>query len=262
VPVDGGYRVTGRWPFASGSPDSAWLAGNCLVLDGDLPRPGPAGAPEVLYLFFPAADCEILDTWYTGGLRGTGSHDFAVTDAFVPAHRAMSIRETRSTLTGPLYRGAVATWQPQVVAAVALGIARAAIEALKELAAAKIPTFQTDLLREHPHVRMEVARAEALVRSARSFFYESVGDAWATASAGQDPPEAQLMTMRLAIIHAAESALRAVELMYQAAGSTSVYTSSPLDRCLRDVQVACRHTAVGPRWLEAAGRFFLDVPPA
>lgn len=82
--VDGGYRATGRWPFASGCTHATWIIGGCRAIDGDQPRAGPDGAPERRWLFFRATDCELLDTWYTTGLRGTGSHDYAVADLFVP----------------------------------------------------------------------------------------------------------------------------------------------------------------------------------
>jgi alkylation response protein AidB-like acyl-CoA dehydrogenase len=102
IAVDGGYRVTGRWAFGSGCQHSVWIVGGCRIFDGDQPRFGADGTPAVRILFFPAADCEILDTWQSVGLRGTGSHDYAVTDLFVPAARSLSFREP-PVQTGPLY---------------------------------------------------------------------------------------------------------------------------------------------------------------
>jgi alkylation response protein AidB-like acyl-CoA dehydrogenase len=98
-----GYRVSGRRGFASGSPHCAWLLGGCVVHDSDAPRLGPTGAPVTRHLFFPAADYTLLDTWSTGGLRGTGSHAFTVADAFVPERRALSFAGP-PTQPGPLYR--------------------------------------------------------------------------------------------------------------------------------------------------------------
>jgi indole-3-acetate monooxygenase len=100
--VDGGYRVTGRWPLGSGCQHSAWIVGGCRILDGDQPRLGADGIPVTRLLFFPANSCEILDTWHSIGLRGTGSHDYAVADLFVPATRSLSFREPPSA-SGPLY---------------------------------------------------------------------------------------------------------------------------------------------------------------
>src|SRR5262245_14324355 len=102
VIVDGGYRVTGRWPLGSGCQHSAWIVGGCRILDGDRLVLGPDGVPVMRLMFFPASSCEILDTWHSIGLRGTGSHDYAVTDLFVPAARSLSFREPPSA-PGPLY---------------------------------------------------------------------------------------------------------------------------------------------------------------
>ncbi len=147
VAVDGGYRVTGRWPLGSGCQHSAWIVGGCRILDGDRPRCMPDGTPITRILFFPASDCEILDTWDSIGLRGTGSHDYAVADVFVPAQRALSFRE-RPTEPGPLYAMPTIALFGAVLAAVPLGIARHAIDILMELAGTKIASRSRQALRE------------------------------------------------------------------------------------------------------------------
>src|SRR5437879_6318091 len=91
--VDGGYRVTGRWPLGSGCQHSGWMIGNCRIFDGDQPRLRPDGTPVMRFMLFPTAQCEILDTWHSIGLRGTGSHDYAIADAFVPSTQSLSFRE-------------------------------------------------------------------------------------------------------------------------------------------------------------------------
>jgi alkylation response protein AidB-like acyl-CoA dehydrogenase len=261
APVEGGYRVTGRWPLASGSQHSSWLAGNCVVVDGGRPRLGADGAPELRLVYFPATDCEILDTWHSGGLRGSGSHDVAVADLFVPGERSFPLFTGRSELTGPLYRGPVTTWQFAAAAAVPLGIARTAITTLKELAVGKVPAFQRDPLREQIQVQVRVAQAEALVRSARAFLFDALEELWASVASGDEPTVERSLLLRLASAHAAESALQAVELMYRAGGSSSVYAHSTLDRCMRDVQVAAQHVSFAPVIYERAGRVFLGLPP-
>src|SRR5215831_16131860 len=126
VIVDGGYRVTGRWPLGSGCQHSGWIVGGCRILDGDQPRLLPDGTPLVCLMFFPATDCEILDTWHSIGLRGTGSHDYTAADVFVPVARSLSFREP-PVEPGPLYAVPTVALFGAVLAAVPLGIARHAI---------------------------------------------------------------------------------------------------------------------------------------
>jgi alkylation response protein AidB-like acyl-CoA dehydrogenase len=261
VPVDGGYRVTGRWPLASGSQHSAWLAGNCVVSDGERSRSGVDGAPESCLVFFPSADCQILDTWHSSGLRGTGSHDIAVADIFVPHERSFPLFTGRSQQPGPLYRGPVTTWQFAASAGAPLGIARTAITALTELAGSKTSAFQRGLLREQVRVQVRVAQAEVLLRSARAFLFEALDNLWDSLTAGHELAVERSLLLRLASVHAAESAVQAVELMYRAAGSSSVYAHSTLDRCMRDAHTVAQHVSFAPVVYERAGRVFLGLPP-
>jgi alkylation response protein AidB-like acyl-CoA dehydrogenase len=261
VPVDGGYRLSGRWAFASGSQHCTWLVANAIVMDGDQPRRTADGAPDLRLLFVPAGDYEILDTWTTGGLRGTGSHDFTVSEVFVPERRGFGFLTGRSALGRPLYRGPLTTWFGPMVAAVALGIARASIETLSDLAGRKVPTLRQNLLRERVLVQVQVAQAEAQLRSARAFLYETVKDVWCSVSAGNEPSVEELHLLRLAGAHAADSALAAVEKMYKAGGGTSVYSRSPLDRQMRDVHAATQHIGVSHIHYELAGRIFLGMEP-
>jgi len=261
VPVDGGYRLSGRWPFASGSQHCAWLFANAVVMDGDQPRRTAEGAPEMRVLALPAGDCAILDTWTTGGLRGTGSHDFTVTDVFVPAHRTFAFPAGRSGLDRPLYRGPLTTWFGPSVASVSLGIARGAIEALCDLAGRKVPTFRQSPLRERVLIQAQVAKAEATLRSARAFLYETVDAVWRSVSAGAEPSVEEQHLLRLVGAHAADSALAAVEMMYKAGGGTAVYSRSPLDRQMRDAHAATQHIGVSAIHYELAGRIFLGMEP-
>jgi indole-3-acetate monooxygenase len=184
VVVDGGYRVTGRWALGSGCQHSAWIVDGCRVLHGDQPRLGPNRMPITRILFFPAASCEILDTWHSIGLRGTGSHDYAVSDLFVPAAHSLSFREPPSA-PGPLYALPTTALFGAVLAAVPLGIARHAIDISTELAGTKIATRSEQALREDATMRGDLGRAEALLRSGRAFLYEALDEAWNMVTAGQ-----------------------------------------------------------------------------
>ena len=256
VVVDGGYRVTGRWPLGSGCQHSAWIVGGCRVLDGDRLRLGPDGIPVMRLMFFPAASCEILDTWHSIGLRGTGSHDYTATDLFVPAARSLSFREPPAA-PGPLYALPTIALFGTVLAAVPLGIARHAIDILTELAGTKITTRSQQMLREDATMRGDLGRAEALLRSGRAFLYEALEEAWRVVSAGQTISVTQRALVWLASTHAANAAKQATELMFSAGGATSAYISSGLERCLRDVHAAGQHLTLASTNYEMAGQAFL-----
>jgi alkylation response protein AidB-like acyl-CoA dehydrogenase len=256
VVVDGGYRVTGRWPLGSGCQHSAWIVGGCRILDDDRPRLGSDGLPVMRLMFFPAASCEILDTWHSIGLRGTGSHDYTVTDLFVPAARSLSFREPPSA-RGPLYALPTIALFGTVLAAVPLGIARHAIDILTELAGTKIATRSQQALREDTTMRGDLGRAEALLRSGRAFLYEALDEAWQVVTAGQTVSVTQRAMVWLASTHATNAAKQATELMFSAGGATSAYTSSGLERCLRDIHAAGQHLTVASANYELVGQALL-----
>jgi alkylation response protein AidB-like acyl-CoA dehydrogenase len=251
VPEGDGYRVSGRWPFASGSEHCAWLMGGCLVRDG--------GPPRARMMLFPASAARILDTWNVAGLRGSGSHDMTVEGLLVPAERSVSIIDDRPRATGPLYAFPVFGLLAIGIAAVALGIARAAVDELVRLACEKTPQGSRRTLAERGVLQADVARAEALVRAGRAFLREAVDGAWAAAEVGGTIGLAERARLRLAATHATANAAHATDLVYTAGGGTSVYATSPLQRCFRDVHVATQHIMVaGPTW-ELAGRVLLGL---
>jgi len=258
VAVDGGYRVTGRWPFASGIMHASWLMGGCRVQDGDSPRLTASGAPVTTLMFLPRAEAEVLDTWYTGGLRGTGSHDFEATDVFVPASRSVWFADP-PVERGPLYSLPAIAFFATLIASVSLGIARHALEAFKELAGVKTPTTSQDLLRASPVAQSQLGQAEGLLRAGRAFLFESVLDAWAVARRGEPLSWQQRGLLWLAATQATTQALQAVDLVYRAAGASSVYSSTPLERCLRDIRTASQHLCVVPTNYEVAGQLFLGT---
>jgi indole-3-acetate monooxygenase len=253
--VPGGYRVSGQWALASGCPEAAWLVPAGVAMTNEGPQFGPEGSPVVLLYMVPRPECTIIETWDALGLRGTASHDFRVHDAFVPDDRTMPFPNARSTLPGALWRGTLVT-QVGGPGAVALGIARAAIDALVELAD-KVPQRSRSSLRERATVQSAVARAEALLRSARAFFYEANEDCWASQAKGEDPSEEQLQLRALAGINAAHASAEAVDLIYGVAGSTSVYATSRLERCFRDIHVITQHRGASLFRYEEIGSFLL-----
>ncbi len=226
IPVDGGYRVTGRWQWGSHTQNCQWIFGGALVVEGDEPRQLESGAPAVYVMVLNADDVAILDTWHASGLRGTGSHDFQVDDVFVPEDHAIILGQSPPVLQSPLYRFPFFGLLALGVCAVSLGIARRAIDELIALATHKIPAWQRQPLAERATVQAQVAKAEAAVRSARSFVQETTAAAWAYALAGEKVPEEMRRDLRLAAVHAACQSAQAVRWMYESGGGSSVQASS------------------------------------
>jgi alkylation response protein AidB-like acyl-CoA dehydrogenase len=257
--VDGGYRVSGRWAFASGCQHCAWLMGGCLVVDDGKPQLLPSGLPNPRLMIFPATDAEIVDTWTVSGMCGSGSHDIAVRDLFVPRERAVSLVTDRPRHEGPLYTFPLFGLLALGISAVATGIARTAIDELVDLAGGKTPSGSRRTLAERTAVQAQVAEAEATLESARAFVRDTVGETWDAAKTRGAITPAQRARLRLAATHATRCAARATDLMYDAGGGTSIYAASRLQRCFRDVHVATQHVMVAPASLELAGRLLLGL---
>jgi alkylation response protein AidB-like acyl-CoA dehydrogenase len=257
--VPGGYRVSGRWPFASASVHAEWIGCGCLVYEDDAPAKDAHDAPVVRSALLPAAACEILDTWHATGLEGSGSHDFVVRETFVPERHTFSLLHDPPRIDAPLYRF---PWMVLVNApGVPLGIARGALGALRELAATKVTMPSGRLLREDPLVQAAYARAETLVGSARSYLFEAVGALWDTLVAGRPLSLDARVEFRLATIHAFRASREAVQSLYECGGGSALYRSSPLDRQLRDVTTIAQHALVNARGLLEMGRARLGLDP-
>lgn len=253
-----GYRVRGRWAWGSGIHNAHWVMGGCQRVVGGQVERSAGGAPVPWMMIVPAVDVELLDTWHVTGLSGTGSTDFAVHDVLVPAERAVSLVLQRP-LPRPLYAFSPFTFLAMGIAAVAMGLARAAIDEVVGLAREKRPEGGTRVLAERSAAQADVASAEALLRSGRAFFYETVERLWRSAQAMVPIPTEQRRDVRLATTHAVRSSARAVDLMYEVAGGTAVYRRSPLSRIFRDVHVTTQHLMVGPGTLELTGRLLLGL---
>jgi indole-3-acetate monooxygenase len=255
-----GYRVTGRWPFSSGVDHCNWLLGGCLVERDGEPELLESGRPDIRLCLFPAEEAQVIDTWSVSGLRGTGSHDIALTEAFVPASRTASIISQPPVAQGPLYAFPVFGLLALTIAGVALGIGRAALDDLVELAGGKTPTASTRKLAERPTTQSQLAQADAGLRAARTYLYEAIGDAWASASGGAEVPVEQRVALRMAATHATAAAAAATDAAYNLGGGTSIYETSPLQRRFRDVHAATQHMLVAPATWELTGRLLLGLP--
>jgi alkylation response protein AidB-like acyl-CoA dehydrogenase len=259
--VAGGYRVNGRWNFASGIQNANWLYCTCVAMDGDTPRRNASGAPVLRAVWVPRELATIVDTWSTMGMRGTGSQDFTVDHVFVPAAHSC-LPDAAPCETGPLFNQRawyVTLWTPS--AANALGIARGAIDSLAEIAATEASTMSAHLLRDRPMVQARIGEAEAIVNAARAYVFDAVGRLWDTLRAGSVPTDREIAQARLALVHAMHSSVRAVDKVFHAAGTNAIYTRLPLERAFRDVHVAVQHAAALPSYFEAAGKMLLGLRP-
>ena len=253
-----GFTVNGHWQWGSGSQNAQWILGGCTISDnGELLRTS-SGAPRNHMLVFDTSQVHFLDTWHVGGLRGTGSLDFEVRDAFVREDHAVGYL-VHENPPRPLYQFPQFALLALGIAAVTLGIARGAIDELIAVATTKVRAGSSTALMNRPHAQMEIAKAEANLRAARAFYYEAIEAAWDQAQRGEPIPLEQRRDLRLATTHAVQASVLAVDAMYTLAGGTSVYDTSSLQRRFRDVHVATQHIMVAPSTLETVGRLLLGV---
>ncbi|ETW95635.1 MAG: hypothetical protein ETSY1_29765 [Candidatus Entotheonella factor] len=266
-PVDGGYRVSGRWRFGSGCQESSWMLGSFQILDGDQPRRTPDGTSLFWRGVFSRSEAEVVEgSWDVSGLRGTGSFDWTVKDVFLPEHRTMvhagaPLDNQWNRWPGIGYALPAQCWVGPHHSAVITGIARAGIDALIELAGGKTPRGRTGLLCENPQVQDAVGRADAALNAGRIYRSAMIADLWNTIAAGQETTLEQRSRCRLAAVYAADNAREAMDLMYRCGGSTSFQSESRLAECWRDLQVVGQTVTIAPEWYPIGGRAYLGMEP-
>ena len=259
VVVPGGYRVTGRQGFSTGCRNAAWLAAHAQILDNGQIRL-ENGQPETRYMFVPVAEAEILDTWHVRGMRGTGTHHFAVSDVFVPAERTVLSVTAPLREAGPLYRIPRTLLFASGDATIALALARTCLATFMELAGAKTPRAMQALLRDQAMVQATVGRAEAYIRCGRAFLAEAIGDIWTAVTSDGAPSMDQRASLRLATTHGIRLAVQVVDAVYNAAGVTAVYEDNPLQRHFQDIHVISQHLQARLAHYELIGRYGLGLP--
>ena len=258
--VDGGARVTGTWPFASGVTHCDWLWAGCLVMDKGQPRMTPMG-PEMIHVCLPVNAVEIRDTWHVSGLCGTGSNDVSARDVFVPEQRIFLIGDPTRQRPEPLYRMPVLGWFVSHIAAVSLGVARSALDEFIDLAQTKVPTFSTAVSADRAVAQVELARAEAALAGARAFLHATVEDLWRTVSTGGQPTSRNVALNRVAAANAVEVGAGVTRTASVLAGGSSIYAKSAFQRHMRDAEAIAHHFTVAPHVWEDAGRVFMGRQP-
>ncbi|HEX4409681.1 MAG TPA: acyl-CoA dehydrogenase family protein [Xanthobacteraceae bacterium] len=263
IATDGGYRVTGTWPFASGSRHATWLAAHCRLFEADgAPRLSANGEHEEITLVVPRSTAEIKDVWHVIGLKGTGSDTYSLNDVFIPTHRSIAyhaLDPSEWLEHGALYSFNIYQLFGSAFPAIALGIARAMLDSFEKVAKTKMPAHTTTLLRESAVVQSQVGVAEAQWNAAHTFLFSAWEDIWQAAQ-GKTVTLEQRVRLRMASIHAAQQARQVADTSYLAAGTLAVLASNPFERRFRDMHAVSQQSQSQFAIYETVGRYFLDLP--
>ncbi|MDG1204291.1 MAG: acyl-CoA dehydrogenase family protein [Pseudomonadales bacterium] len=257
--VDGGYRVTGRWPFGSGSQNADWVSGGCFLFENGEQVMGKHG-PESHLMMFKADQVNIEDTWHVAGLKGTGSNHFNVKDVFVPKGRSVLLGK-RTLIQKPLYQFPLLGLLALGVSSVSLGIGFKALKVFMELAGVKSPTGSNRKLIDRPAVQSEVAKSIADLESSEAYMHACIDDAWDVAISGEKLSLDIKSKLRLAAVNATHKSVAAVDRLYQLGGGTSIYESNELQRCFRDIHITTQHIMVASPIYEVVGKVQLGLDP-
>ena len=263
----GGWRVNGRWPFASGCQHADFMIGFCIMTEGGKPLPGPAGAggpPLVRGVMLPARDWQIEDTWHVAGLKGTGSHHILLRDKLIPAANFLDLANGVPCLPGPLYQ-TVPHFLPLAHAAFSVSMAEGALAELVELANTGRQQLRAPTpMRQSEVFQAELGRIEAEVRAVRAFFEAQAASHWRHAVAGTLKDEGLLIQGTQAAIWLATTCVHVADSCFALGGASALYETSPLQRRMRDLHAAAQHAAVQQRHYLGAGKLLLEsafVPP-
>ena len=243
-----GFEVTGRWAWGSGTQHCRWVLGGSSCDDGTF-----------RLCWAPQSDVTFHDTWYTSGMRGSGSLDYSLDAAFVPSARTIQPGVTRPVVDTPLARFPNFALLAAGVSAVGLGIARRALDELIDLAQGKKPQYSSRTLARSGFTQVEVARADAQLRAARAFLFEQLAVTWDVVLDGADVSLESRLGIRSAAVHAATVAATVADTSYTLAGGTAVYDTSRLGRALRDAHVVTQHIQTAPKLNETIGKLLLGV---
>ena len=261
VKDDGGWRLSGRWPFGSGCHHADWMASGAWLTGDSEPIADAAGNPAWRIFLTPIGDCTILDTWYTTGLRGTGSHDYTIEDVFVP-DRLATPHPLQAAPVRPERHYAYPAVVVPMMSAVSLGTARAAVDGLVELYGVKMDRRSGRSVAASFDKQADLGAAEAMVGSAEAYLYGVLGELWNQVMNGEGLSTGLRGRFRLACTNAVSASVEAVDRVHVAAGTSSIYVSSDLERYFRDVHTAAAHAFIRPTTLADGGLLLLGQEPA
>ena len=262
TPVDGGYRVTGRWAFASTCHYAQYLTGMTVIVENGEPRPGPDRTPVMMIVFFPPEEADIIDTWHTMGMRGTGSHDISVRDIFIPDRHTWIMSPLGMERSGPFSRplyGAFPWIAFSCLGSVGLGIGQAAIDELIGLASEKTPNYTDKRLRNREVAQANVARAQAKIGAARAYLHQTVDNVHRTAEAGMKPTLQQGLEVQLATCNALEAGSKVVSLVHDTVGTSGIRKEHRFEQLYRDGRTISQHAFASLSRYESCGKVLFGL---
>jgi indole-3-acetate monooxygenase len=263
VAVEGGYRLSGQWGFATGSRHASWLGCHVSLFEPDgSPRLLPNGRQQVRTMVFPKSDARIIDNWHVVGLRGTGSDSYAQEDYFVPQRRTAG-RDNFDELRekGPLYQFTSGMIYAMGFSHVSMGIAKGAYDAFIEIARDKVPRGSKGTLRSNNVIQSQIGQCEAKLKSARAYLRGVIAEMWQEACDTGKISAEHHPQLRLASTWAIHQARDVVATVYHAAGATAIFESNPLERRLRDVHAGTQQGQGRPVHFETVGQILMGLPP-
>ncbi|HZI38454.1 MAG TPA: acyl-CoA dehydrogenase family protein, partial [Acidimicrobiia bacterium] len=263
TPVEGGYQVTGRWQFASTCHYAQYLTGMTMIVDDGEPRIGPDGSPVMMVVFFPPEEAQIVDTWHTMGMRGTGSHDIGVRQIFVPDRRSWIVGPVSVERSGPYaspFYNAFPWLSFSCLGPVGLGIGQAAVDELIRLAGEKTPSYTARSLRDRETAQSNVARAQATIGAARAYLHQAVERIQRTAQAGRKPPLHEGIEVQLATCNALEAASKVVNLVHDTVGTSGIRQEHRFEQLYRDGRTISQHAFASLSRYESCGKVLFGLP--
>jgi indole-3-acetate monooxygenase len=252
--VDGGLRINGRWSWGSGCSGADVIGVGIEIHD-------PENGVLPLMGILPKSKVAIEENWNVSGMRGTGSFDLRVDNQVIPESWTF-VRGAPSSLDEPLYRYPVMAVSSKALSVVNLGIARGAIDELIAMAAGRTSLIGGVSFANRPSVQIEVAKAEALLRSARAYFYETCDEAYARCLAGDSFDDHDIAMLRLAGTNAAHSSFEVVRKIYTLAGTTGIYNGTRINQAMLDAMVIPQHAFIGEMTWQLYGASLLGAPPS
>jgi alkylation response protein AidB-like acyl-CoA dehydrogenase len=263
IAVPGGYRVTGRWDFASGCRQATWMGAHCHVVEpnGSL-RLNTVGKPTVRTLLYPAKQATLLNTWNVIGMRGTASDSYTLDDVFVP-EAFSSTREDPALRREPgrLYAFTMQGLYAVGVAGVAFGIARAMLDAYEALAVRKTPR-NLGRLADNAVVQSSVAQMEARLGAARAYLTETLSSIWASADTTSVIDVPARARVRLACAFAIQTAEAVADYAYKAAGTDAIFLGTAFERRFRDIHTLSQQIQSRTAHFESVGQILLGIEPS
>ncbi|WP_347556435.1 acyl-CoA dehydrogenase family protein [Robbsia sp. KACC 23696] len=246
----GGYRVSGRWRFASGCKGADWLGVGIGGAPGTKPR----------MAILPPSQVEIVENWDVVGMQGTGSHDLRVDNVFVPEEWTFT-RGGQTQVDEPLYRYPTIAYAAQVLAVVNLGLARAALDTVNQMSGGRKTTTGAPQLADRAYFRIALSKAEARLRGVQAFFYDTTETVWDAIMRGDQPTPDQVSALRLTAAEAAFAGADVVQAAYRLGGIASIYSAHRLQQLMRDAMVVTQHAFLGEGIYDGAGSVYVGATP-